>query len=83
MSKSIARDGYQLMGRIAVSPAEAARISGIGRTKLYEALNTGALTSFKIGSRRLIRISELDAWLRRLEADHTAAAAGGERDPVA
>ena len=69
--------------RIAVSPAEAARLAGIGRTKIYEALNTGALTSFKIGARRLIRVSEIDAWLRRLEADHTPAAAGGERDPLA
>jgi excisionase family DNA binding protein len=66
-----------------VSPAEAARLSGIGRTKLYQALNSGALPSFKIGSRRLIRISELDAWLGRLEADQTAATAGDERDPIA
>lgn len=83
MSKSITREGHESGGRIAVSPAEAARIAGVGRTKLYQALNSGALPSFKIGSRRLIRVSEIDAWLRRLEADHTAAAAGGERDPVA
>ncbi len=49
--------------RLAVSPAEAARLAGIGRTKLYEALGSGALASFKIGSRRLIRVSSLDAWL--------------------
>lgn len=69
MSKSIARVSQESSARIAVSPSEAARLSGIGRTKLYEALNSGALTSFKIGTRRLIRISELDAWLRRLESD--------------
>jgi len=83
MPKSIAREGHEASGRIAVSPGEAARLSGIGRTKLYQALNSGALPSFKIGSRRLIRISELDAWLRRLQADHSAAASGDERDPVA
>jgi len=83
MPKSITRQGHESSGRIAVSPSEAARLSGIGRTKLYEVLNSGALASFKIGSRRLIRVSEIDAWLRRLEADQTAAAAGGERDPVA
>jgi excisionase family DNA binding protein len=55
--------------RLAVSPAEAARLAGIGRTKLYEALGTGALPSFKLGSRRLVRIVEIDAWLRRLEAN--------------
>jgi excisionase family DNA binding protein len=83
MSKSITREGHDSSGRIAVSPSEAARMAGFGRTKLYQALNSGALPSFKIGSRRLIRISELDAWLRRLESEQTAAAAGGERDPVA
>ncbi len=83
MSKSITREGHESSGRIAVSPSEAARMAGVGRTKLYQALNSGALPSFKIGSRRLIRISELDAWLRRLESEQTAAAAGGERDPVA
>jgi excisionase family DNA binding protein len=54
--------------RLAVSPAEAARLAGIGRTKLYEALGTSALPSFKLGSRRLVRIVEIDAWLRRLES---------------
>jgi len=83
MSRSIASVSHESSGRIAVSPSEAARLSGIGRTKLYQALNSGALPSFKIGSRRLIRTSELDAWLRRLEADQTAAAAGDERDPIA
>ena len=71
------------LDRIAVSPSEAARLAGIGRTKIYEVLNTGALASFKIGTRRLIRVSELDAWLRRLEADHTASETGGEREPLA
>ena len=60
--------------RLAVSPAEAARIAGIGRTKLYEAMASGALISFKFGSRRLIRIVEIEAWLRRLEASTKALA---------
>ena len=49
--------------RIAVSPSEAARLAGIGRTKLYSALSTGALRSLKIGKRRLIRIDALKDWL--------------------
>jgi len=52
---------------IAVSPVEAARMCGVGRTKLYEALGSGALKSLKLGSRRLIRIAEINAWLKRLE----------------
>ncbi len=82
MSKSIARVTRETSARIAVSPSEADRLSGIGRTKLYQALNSGALPSFKVGTRRLIRVAEIDAWLCRLEADHTAAA-GGESDPIA
>lgn len=49
--------------RLAVSPAEAARIAGIGRTKLYEALGSGDLRSLKIGKRRLILIDSLRNWL--------------------
>jgi excisionase family DNA binding protein len=58
-----------LSDRLAVSPFEAAIIVGIGRTKLYEALSSGELASFKIGTRRLIRISSLEAWLKTREAE--------------
>ena len=39
---------------LAHSPDDAARIMGIGRTKLYALLKEGELKSIKIGSRRLI-----------------------------
>lgn len=55
------------VSRLAVSPAEAARLAGLGRTKLYEAISSGALPSFRIGTRRLIRVSALDAWLKSFE----------------
>ena len=48
---------------LAVSPAEAARLIGIGRTKLYQALGSSALPSFRIGTRRLIKLADLEAWL--------------------
>lgn len=48
---------------IAVSPAEAARRCNIGRTFLYAALNSGALKSVKIGSRRLITLAAIQDWL--------------------
>lgn len=48
---------------LAVGPAEAARLIGIGRTKLYQALGSGALPSYRVGTRRLIRIADLEAWL--------------------
>ena len=49
--------------RLAVSPAEAARLAGVGRTTIYEAIGSGALRSLKIGKRRLILIVSLRAWL--------------------
>jgi excisionase family DNA binding protein len=48
---------------IAVSPAEAARLAGIGRTRLYAELGSGALPSFRIGTRRLIRLVDLERWV--------------------
>jgi excisionase family DNA binding protein len=48
---------------LAVSPVEAARLTGVGRTTIYQALRSGALPSMKIGKRRLISIEGLRAWL--------------------
>ena len=51
------------VGVLAVAPAEAARLAGLGRTTIYEAIGAGALRSVKIGKRRLITIEALKAWL--------------------
>ena len=56
----------ELAQRLAVSPAEAARMAGIGRTKLYELIASNEIASLKLGSRRLIRVSEIEAFLDRL-----------------
>ena len=53
--------------RLAVSPAEAARLAGVGRTTLYEAIGSGALRSLKIGKRRLITVESLRNWLTAAE----------------
>ena len=50
---------------IAISPAEAARLVGLGKTKLYEVMGTGELPFLKIGTRRLIRVTDLEAWIER------------------
>jgi excisionase family DNA binding protein len=52
---------------LAVSPNEAARLCGIGRTTLYTALSSGELKSVKIGTRRLIMLEALRDWLKRNE----------------
>ncbi len=57
--------------RLAVSPGEAARISGVGRTTLYSAIGSGALRSLKIGRRRLITMAALEEWLAAAEQSET------------
>lgn len=54
---------------IAVSPDEAARLAGIGRTSLYAALAKGNLKSIKIGTRRLIKIEAIHEWLASYQKD--------------
>ena len=54
---------------IAVSPDEAARLAGIGRTSLYAALAKGDLKSIKIGTRRLIKIEAIHDWLESHQSD--------------
>jgi excisionase family DNA binding protein len=56
-------------GVLAVAPAEAARLTGVGRTTIYEAIGARALKSIKIGKRRLITIEALRAWLLSHEAE--------------
>lgn len=55
--------------RLAVSPSEAARLAGVGRTTLYQALGSGALRSLRIGRRRLITIEALRDWLAAAERE--------------
>ena len=40
--------------------------SGIGRTKIYEALKTGALPARKFGRRTIVLPDDLDRFLRSL-----------------
>jgi excisionase family DNA binding protein len=59
--------------RLALSPGEAAKAAGVGRTTIYVALGSGELKSFKLGSRRIIRLDALEDWLKRLEDSHDPA----------
>lgn len=43
---------------------EAAECLGIGRTKTYELMMGGDLASIKIGSRRLVAVSSITAYIR-------------------
>jgi excisionase family DNA binding protein len=50
---------------IAYSVKDAVSASGIGRTKLYELIKAGDLPTSKIGSRTLIRRTDLEVLLAR------------------
>ena len=49
-----------------LSVSAACVVSGLGRTRLYEAMATGALKARKFGKRRIILRSDLMAFLASL-----------------
>ena len=55
--------------KLLLSPAEAARVLGIGRTTLFHLLGTGAIASVRIGSLRRIPIVAIDAYVDALVSD--------------
>jgi excisionase family DNA binding protein len=65
---------------------QAASALGIGRTALYDELTNGRLRSFKVGRRRLIPASAIDAYIETRAAEDPVApalAAGPFGLPVA
>ena len=53
---------------LSVDVATACKITGLGRSKLYELLGADEIRSIKCGKRRLIPMAALREWLARLEA---------------
>jgi excisionase family DNA binding protein len=53
---------------VLLTPAEAAAVLKIGRSKLYELMARGAINSVKLGRCRRFRRSDLDVFIRGLEA---------------
>ena len=52
--------------QLSFSIEEASATTGIGRTKLYEAINSGALRARKLGKRTIILKEDLDSFLAEL-----------------
>ena len=52
--------------KLLLTPIEAATALGLGRTKLYELISSGALLSLRIGGARRIPITAIDAFVAEL-----------------
>lgn len=60
-------DGLQ---PLAVSPAECARLLGVSRPTVYTLINQDGFPSFKLGTRTLISVDGLRAWIaKKTEVD--------------
>jgi excisionase family DNA binding protein len=58
----------QAVERLLFKPEEAAAILGVGRTKFYELLASGAVASVHIGSARRVAMTALVDYVARLHA---------------
>lgn len=60
------------MDALLLTPVEAARALGIGRTKVYELMAGGVLRSVKIGTARRVPADALGEFVARLTAEQAA-----------
>jgi excisionase family DNA binding protein len=52
-----------------VRPEDAARVLGVGRTKVYELIRSGALRSVRVGGLRRVPVAALNEFVTRLEEE--------------
>ncbi len=57
------------MDKMLLTPTEAAQVLGVGRSKVYELMRSGALGSVRIDSCRRIPVDDLRSLVARLRAD--------------
>jgi excisionase family DNA binding protein len=50
-----------VMEPIAISVADTIKALSLGRTKIYELINDGRLTTFKVGRRTLVKVDSIHA----------------------
>lgn len=53
--------------QLSYSIDEVCAVTGIGKTKIYQLINSGALKARKLGKRTIILKDDLDAFLASLE----------------
>ena len=64
------------MDRLLLRPEEAAEVLGLGRSKIYELMGTGAIESVRIGGCRRVPMAALDAFIEGLRQDMAPAGSG-------
>lgn len=52
-----------------ISINETARLLGIGRTNVYNRINSSEIDAVRIGGRRLIKLASVQAFIDRLSGD--------------
>ena len=57
------------MEQLTYRPVEAARLLGIGRTRVFALIKSGRLQSVKLGSARFITADALRVFVRELEQE--------------
>jgi excisionase family DNA binding protein len=60
------KETVPLADRLALSPEEASALTGIGTTRIREAINSGTLEAHKHGVRTVILPDDLRAWLKAM-----------------
>lgn len=54
--------------KLSYSLSEVAKLTGLGRTKIYQELNSGRLSGVKLGRRTLVTRESLESWLAALDS---------------
>ena len=66
---------FAITDRLLLRPEEAAALTGLGRTTIYELMRSGELRSINVGRARRIPRVELERWVsERMEAADDEAA---------
>lgn len=80
MAERAARQASEPAAPVLCSVEEAAAILGIGRTFMFRLVATGAIDSVKIGKRRKIPRTAIDAYVQRLLIEQSSAASPNRRN---
>jgi excisionase family DNA binding protein len=66
MHDVVQKEMVPLADRFSLSPEEASALTGIGTTRIREAISSGALEAHKHGTRTIILPDDLKAWLKAM-----------------